>query len=85
MFAMALTICFCILDLDRVVNSPTGVPILEIFFQSTGHKAASVALLSLLLYLISACAVSSMQTANRLIWAFARDGALPYSEQYDTS
>ncbi|KAL1957372.1 hypothetical protein VTO42DRAFT_6052 [Malbranchea cinnamomea] len=81
MFVTALTMCFCIQDLDAVVNTATGVPVLEIFHQATKHNGASVFLLSLLLYLISTCAISSMQTANRLIWAFARDGALPYSKK----
>ena len=69
------------IDLDTIVNTATGVPILEIFYQATKSKGASVFLLSLLFYLTAASTVSSMQSANRLVWAFARDGALPYSNQ----
>ena len=82
MFLTALSMSFCILDLEAVTNTPTGVPVLEIFYQATKNKGASVFLLFLMLYLISACAVCSLQTANRLMWAFARDEALPFSNQY---
>ncbi|KIW46646.1 hypothetical protein, variant [Exophiala oligosperma] len=81
MIVTAIAICFCILDLDKVLATSTGVPILEIFYQATNNKGASIFLLCVLFYLTCAATVASQQTANRLIWAFARDGALPYSNQ----
>ncbi len=81
MMVTAISICFCIIDLDKVLATSTGVPILEVFYQATKSKGASIFLLSILFYLTCAATVASQQTANRLIWAFARDGALPYSGQ----
>lgn len=78
----AIAICFCMLDLDVILNTSTGVPILQVFYEATRNVGASVFLLSLLLYLTAASAVGAQQTSNRLIWAFARDKALPYSNQY---
>lgn len=55
MLVTALTMCFCILDLDAVVNTPTGVPILQIFHQATKDNGASVFLLFLLLPYFCMC------------------------------
>lgn len=77
----AIAICYCIEDLDAIVNTATGVPILQIFYEATRNVGAAVFLLSLLLYLTAASAVGAQQTSNRLIWAFARDNALPYSNK----
>jgi choline transport protein len=77
----AIAICFCMLDLHVIINTPTGVPILQVFYEATRNKGAAVFLLSLLLYLTAASCVGAQQTSNRLIWAFARDNALPYSKQ----
>ncbi|EXJ89092.1 hypothetical protein A1O3_02156 [Capronia epimyces CBS 606.96] len=81
MIVTTIAISFCIIDLDSVLATPTGVPILEIFYQATRSKAASIFLLCILFYLTCAATVASQQTANRLVWAFARDGALPYSDR----
>ncbi|CAH0033152.1 unnamed protein product [Clonostachys rhizophaga] len=81
MIVTCITISFCIRDIDAVLATTTGVPSLEIFYQATRSKAVSIFLLSIMLYLACAAVIGSQQTANRLIWAFARDGALPYSNQ----
>lgn len=75
----AIVICFCILDLDAAVNTATNVPILEIIYQATKNVGASNFLVFFLFYLNCVSVTGSMTTANRLIFAFARDGALPYS------
>ncbi|KIX01381.1 uncharacterized protein Z518_09106 [Rhinocladiella mackenziei CBS 650.93] len=80
----AITICFCMIDLDKILATSTGVPILEIFYQATESKGASIFLLSVLFYLTTAAILGSQQTASRLIWAFARDEALPFSKQLST-
>ncbi|KAL1845287.1 hypothetical protein VTK73DRAFT_741 [Phialemonium thermophilum] len=81
MMVTTIAICFCIIDLDAVLATTTGVPILEVFYQATKNKGASIFLLSIMLYLACGAVVGSQQTANRLIWAFARDGALPFSHR----
>lgn len=81
MFATALVVSFCMQDLDAIVNSPTGAPVLQVFYQATQNKAGSVFMMTLVLVLITAAVIGSQVTTSRLIWAFARDGALPYSNQ----
>lgn len=77
-----LTISFCILDLEKIISPSSGVPVLELFYQTTQNKAASTFLLCLILYLLFLAGTGALQATSRLVWAFARDEALPFSNRY---
>lgn len=73
-----LALCFVIQDLDAVINTPTGYPLLEIFRQATQNDDAAtclgVAVLGTQIF-----ALFSMATeTSRSVYAFARDGAFPW-------
>jgi choline transport protein len=46
-FPFVVSLLYAITDLDAVFNSPTGLPLLEIYFQGTRSKAAASVLLAL--------------------------------------
>jgi choline transport protein len=74
---------FCLGDIDNALNSPTGFPFIEIFMQATYSKAGCTVMTSLILVLLAAAAIGIMATASRLLWSFARDGGVPFSNYLD--
>ncbi|OCK83721.1 amino acid transporter [Lepidopterella palustris CBS 459.81] len=80
--ALAFMICvlFCIGDVNAAVTSPTGYPIIEIYYQATKSKAAATVLTCTLLIPTMISIFGIMASVSRLAWAFARDKGLPFSE-----
>ncbi|ORY18373.1 putative GABA permease [Clohesyomyces aquaticus] len=77
-FGMLLGILFSLgSDLEGVLNTPYGIPFLQIFMNSCRSTAAVDALASLLLALIFFSTIGLIATSSRMIWSFARDRGLP--------
>ncbi|MFD4197655.1 MULTISPECIES: amino acid permease [Amycolatopsis] len=75
---LLLGLTFAIQDYDGAVNSPTGVPPAQIFLDAAGATTGKF----LLLIAIGAqlfCGMASVTANSRMIYAFARDGAIPGS------
>ncbi|KAL8747277.1 MAG: hypothetical protein Q9190_000821 [Brigantiaea leucoxantha] len=67
---------YCVKDVKAVVNSPTKIPLYEIWFQATQSKTAATVFVILIAVLWLFTLIGVQQTASRLTWAFARDGGL---------
>jgi len=72
-----ISMFFSIRDLEPLLNTPTGVPILELFYQALRNKAGAIVLESLVLVTGIGCQISSHTWQSRLCWSFARDRGLP--------
>ncbi|KAI5456040.1 amino acid/polyamine transporter I [Mariannaea sp. PMI_226] len=72
-------IMFCVNDLNSVVSTPTGVPSLQLFYDSIGNKAGACVLqtMVLLVFVGATCALHTWQ--SRMAWSFARDNGWPFS------
>ncbi|RAL09207.1 putative choline transport protein Ctr [Aspergillus homomorphus CBS 101889] len=68
---------FSIQDLDALLNSSTGVPILELYYQALRNKAGAIVLETLLIVTGMGCLIACHTWQSRLAWAFARDRGLP--------
>ncbi|KAI8943864.1 hypothetical protein NX059_001836 [Plenodomus lindquistii] len=76
---MAITFCFCVGDTMSILMTPTGVPVIQVFLNTTGSTAGANGLVSMLLVIgIFAC-VAVMATNSRQLFAFARDNGVPFS------
>lgn len=69
---MLITFCFCITSVDDVLNSATGVPILDVVYKVTNSYAATCVLGTLLVILTFFSTVTVIAAASRQCWAFAR-------------
>ena len=78
-FAITIALCFCLGNIETVLDSPTGFPFLEIFSRATGNLSSATAMAVVPLLLIIFCQISIMAAASRQMWAFARDFGLPGS------
>ena len=78
-FAFLIAAFFCIRNLTAIETSPTGLPILAIFYEATGSVGGAIGLniLVTVIALISLCFL--MAQSSRVVFSFARDHGLPFS------
>ncbi|RMZ77239.1 hypothetical protein DV738_g4527, partial [Chaetothyriales sp. CBS 135597] len=76
-FIVVVTVCFCMGDPTTALESPTGYPFIQIFYQATGSKTGTNIMTSIIIIMLCACAVSEVAAASRQIWSFSRDRGLP--------
>lgn len=78
-FSMMLTILFCLGDVKSVLNTSSGFPFIQVFYDSTASYAGAAVMTSICMVLTMACCVGITATASRMTWSFARDFGLPFS------
>lgn len=81
-FAFLLTLCFCIGDITKTAESNTGVPVIQIIYDSTGNKTATCILSSLIAVIVIVAGVNILAEGSRASYAFARDNGLPFSQLF---
>lgn len=81
-FVFLVAVCFCIGDIEATASSTTGVPLIQIFYDSTGSVRGTQALTSLITIIVVVCANSLMAEGSRSVFAFARDRGLPFSDVF---
>lgn len=80
-FIMLITLCFCIGNLQDVLQTGTGYPFIQIFYNATPRGATTMA--SILVILSQFCAVTNMATASRQLFSFARDKGVPFHTYFE--
>lgn len=78
-FIMMVTILYNLGDVDSVLETATGYPFIQIFFNSTQSVAGATVMGAVVLALTISCAIGIMTTASRMTWSFARDRGTPFS------
>ncbi|SGZ53162.1 CIC11C00000001294 [Sungouiella intermedia] len=78
----AISMFFSIRNLDDILNSNTGVPIMDIFYQALQSRAGAIVLNCLILLTAIGCNIASHTWQSRLCWSFARDNGLPGSRYW---
>lgn len=78
-FAMMITVLFCVGDAKSVLDTNTGFPFLQIFFNTVKSAGGAVGMGVVVLILTWACATGITTTASRMTWSFARDKGTPFS------
>lgn len=77
-----MVVClFCIQDIDSLLDTPTGLPFVQLVTASVGKQGGAV-LIALFICNGLGQGISIMTSASRLTWGFARDGGLPWSEYF---
>ncbi|KAG7431995.1 putative amino-acid permease [Fusarium oxysporum f. sp. raphani] len=78
-FCFLIALLFCMGDITAALQTTTGFPIIEIFYNVTrSHAGASVMSASVVL-MASLATIPLLASAARVMWAFARDQGLPFS------
>ncbi|KAF4463709.1 amino acid polyamine transporter I [Fusarium albosuccineum] len=76
--AMIIAMLYGATDIDEAINSPTGYPYMEIFYQATGSKTGTAVMASLIIVMTLSAIVGVIAATSRMFWAFARDRGLPF-------
>jgi amino acid transporter len=75
---LTVTFCFCMSDFDAILNSPTGLPVAQIFLNAGGRTGGTIMwFFVILVQFFTGC--SAMLANARMAYAFARDEAFPFS------
>ena len=78
-FICTVTMSFVLQDIEaQVVGSTAVYPFIDIFRVSVNSTAGAIGMTASIVFLSVFCSVSSMATASRQAWAFARDDGLPF-------
>ncbi|OJI98561.1 hypothetical protein ASPVEDRAFT_25427 [Aspergillus versicolor CBS 583.65] len=78
-FIMIITLCFTLGDVNEILETDTGFPFIQIFFNITQSYAATNTMTAILIITLTASTVTEIATASRQLWSFARDKGLPFS------
>ncbi len=81
-FIFLISICFCIGDINATAASTTGVPLIQIFYDSTSSVVGTCFLSSLIVVIVLVCANALLCEGSRSLYAFARDHGLPFSSLF---
>lgn len=80
-FSYVISMFFSIRDIEALLSSTTGAPILVIFHQALHNNTGGAIFLGcLILFTSFGCVISCHTWQARLCWSFARDRGLPYSK-----
>lgn len=77
---MAVTMCYCLGDLSEIIDTPTGYPFIQVFYNSTNRLAATNVMVTIMIITLTACRISEVATSSRQLWSFARDKGVPFSD-----
>ncbi|KAL4984046.1 amino acid/polyamine transporter I [Aspergillus falconensis] len=78
-FVFLLALSFCIGDIDTTAASATGVPVIQIFYDSTNSRVGACFMASKTAVIVFVCSVSLIAEGSRSLFAFAADRGLPFS------
>jgi amino acid transporter len=81
-FAFLICLMFCIGDLDAVVNTPTLMPIIEVYWEATHSRHGTNFLVFMMAFILFISLFNIFASVSRLGWAFARDNGLPFSKTF---
>lgn len=73
LWIVGITLIFCLGDLDSVLNSTTGQPVIQIFYNATGSVAGTSVMVAVVLVIFLSACVGQVATSSRQMWSFARD------------
>jgi choline transport protein len=70
---VGITFIFCLGDLDSVLNSPTGQPMIQVFYNATQSVAGTSVMVAVVIIIFMSACVGQVATSSRQMWSFARD------------
>jgi choline transport protein len=83
-FLYIIVLLFMVGDTSKVLSSPTGLPIIEVYYEATGSKHATNLFVVIVLIIMVIAPFNIYASVSRLTWAFSRDNGLPFSKFFAT-
>lgn len=76
-----IILLFCASSLPSMLHTPTGFPFMQIYLDATKSRIGATLLSVPVMLIAIAAAVAGTASTSRTLWAFARDGAVPFDRQ----
>jgi amino acid transporter len=73
LLAVGITFIFCLGDLDSALNSPTGQPMIQVFYNATQSVAGTSVMVTVVIIIFMSACIGQVATSSRQMWSFARD------------
>ena len=80
-YIAVFTICFCVTDPQALLDSDTGYPMIQLFYNVTKSLTGTNIMTAIVIITLVSAVISEIATASRQVWSFARDNGLPFSPQ----
>jgi amino acid transporter len=77
-FAMMIAVLYCLGDAISVLQTPTGFPFIQIFYNSVKSVGGAIGMSVTVLILTWGAATGITTSASRMTWSFARDRGTPF-------
>jgi len=74
---VGITYIFCLGDLDSVLDTATGQPSIQVFYNATQSRAGTTVMVAVIIVILLSACVGQVATASRQMWSFARDRGKP--------
>ncbi|KAK8079403.1 hypothetical protein PG997_007221 [Apiospora hydei] len=81
-WVMLITYCSTLGNLADILDSPTGIPFIAMFYNTTGTAGGTTAMSVLIIFMTVAGLLTQGATASRQLWAFSRDKGMPFSSWF---
>ena len=78
-WVMVITLAFTAGNPLYIVDSKTGYPFIQAFYNATGSKAGTSVMVGIMIINITSSVISTLATVSRQLWSFGRDRGLPCS------
>lgn len=76
-FSIALAVLFCLGDQEAALKTPTKYSFIEVFTSAVQSKRGGSAMTAVIIYALIFSIVGFVATSSRMLWAFARERAIP--------
>jgi amino acid permease len=79
-FLMMIAFVFVVGNVEEVLQTKTGQPWVQVLWNVTQSRAATMVMTAFVIFFFIFAAINSGLTASRQLFAFARDGGVPFSK-----
>ncbi|KAL0931501.1 amino acid transporter [Colletotrichum truncatum] len=79
-FPFACACMFVIKDMDEILGAPSGLPLIQLYYQATDSRLVTVLLMIAFTICFFACVVANITGSSRTLWSAARDDCFPRSD-----
>lgn len=78
-FVMIITFCFTLGNPLYILDSKTGYPFIQAFYNATQSRAGTSVMVAIMIVNITSSVISTLAAVSRQLWSFARDRGVPCS------
>ncbi|KAJ5175040.1 uncharacterized protein N7482_000917 [Penicillium canariense] len=75
----AISLSLVITDIDAIISTRTGLPIIEAYYQATSSKTATVVLMAGFALCLFGAACANITSSSRQLWSASRNNCFPLS------